>query len=1497
MKYPVRLFLGNDEVEFSTPPEILFNYSVTELTNPTIVKNSYSKTITIEGTPQNNRIFGHIYNMERLQNYNGTTTGSDFNPLIKTDFTLYYNGSIYESGYFKLDEVRRNDNNIEYDITLYGGLGNFFYNLSFREDGNPMELSDLTYWYEKWSGKNLGFNITKETIRDAWSAATHYTPATMYNTINFAPCYNGIPENLSADKVLINNSGTTDFRSSSTSFPSYQRYSMGTTNEELTEWEAFDLRSYLQRPVIKVAEIIDACCDPTNNGGYTVYLDQSFFNIENPYYYNAWMTLPLLTELDVPETVSTPLTISAITKQEDFLYNLNSGAMGNTTNVSFDMGLKFTPSDGYSGDSVYLLRDYTANGGTTLQSRFVKSFQFESFYMIQMLGYNATGQIAAVSEMYRIITPPDGDYVVKEATWQKDEFEEYSPETTVNDVKTIAGKFTKVNGEYIFTDMDGNEQILHFSFPSDAQFSSLKLKIVPYYTESMRRTWQGGSSSLKGATYVKFWDTIHTHSNTWQDEHYVPNLNKVLGTVSYIPKGATGTTETFDGFYTGRYYSKKDLLTLGVTPAQFLLSYAKIFGLYFVKDVESNTINILTRHDFYQRDVKVNINDLVDKGSDIKITPASPKYQYYDFSLDQVESEAGKQYRDTYGNDYGAAIVNTNYQYEKEHKKVLDGNIFKSAVNVLEKDKYYLKPYFYTSGINVWHGGPTYINNVFSYWYYNSASIDSSQEHTRDSNVMTGQTLNPDGLRYYDLFPKPQFHDVQNKATDGSMVLLFQTDKIDMAGIGYHLTDDTERMYTLNGGKPCWILTNGTTDGDGNVIALDVELVPVFSRDIYRGNYITASWDMGSPLATYVPNKFVSSWQSIFSKGWKSYITDLYNVNTRILKCRCLLRERPNPEWLRRFYWFDNSYWRLNEIKDWNISSFDTTEMEFIKVQDISDYDNVPFTNRAVIEWNLDTYSIGQNGGTITGHILVSDGSYIYTDDEYYPISVQYSGGSTGTLGEYSDYIDPTAAQGVTKVPVTLTIPANTSEESRTITFRVVEGAMPDEKVYPVTITQAGAEIERKNYLAMDIVSGGTIAWKKVGTEASKVIEYSKDEGENWSSITSNSGSVINVSAGDRVVFRGNNVRYGSPTNNGTTFSGGTAYFNLSGNIMSLIYGDDFEGQTTLVSANTFQFLFKNTNVISASGLTLPATTLAEDCYRSLFLNCTSLVDFPNLPATTLTPYCYHSMFYGCTSLTSAPILHSTSLARNCYCAMFQDCTSLTTAPALPATTLAQYCYSEMFQGCTSLITAPVLSAATLVERCYQIMFSGCSSLNYVRCLATDISANNCTTNWLSGVAATGTFVKANETTWNRGTNGIPTGWTVVDSGDTPIFNCYLDFSYGDVTAPQTATWDEYDIYYNTTGGNPIEDGSLMMSISCGTILYQGNTWNPTSSSYYSVSSPFGDTGSVSQIEVPQSLAGQTIYLKVEFGSAEAGQAIYSSVVMVQIPSSGGTVNVTIPQF
>ena len=58
-------------------------------------------------------------------------------------------------------------------------------------------------------------------------------------------------------------------------------------------------------------------------------------------------------------------------------------------------------------------------------------------------------------------------------------------------------------------------------------------------------------------------------------------------------------------------------------------------------------------------------------------------------------------------------------------------------------------------------------------------------------------------------------------------------------------------------------------------------------------------------------------------------------------------------------------------------------------------------------------------------------------------------------------------------------------------------------------------------------------------------------------------------------------------------------------------------------------------------------------------------------------------------------------------------------------------------------------------------MFNGCSQLNYIKCLATDISASDCTNNWVYGVASSGTFIRDANTRWGVGENGIPNGWDV----------------------------------------------------------------------------------------------------------------------------------------
>ncbi len=201
---------------------------------------------------------------------------------------------------------------------------------------------------------------------------------------------------------------------------------------------------------------------------------------------------------------------------------------------------------------------------------------------------------------------------------------------------------------------------------------------------------------------------------------------------------------------------------------------------------------------------------------------------------------------------------------------------------------------------------------------------------------------------------------------------------------------------------------------------------------------------------------------------------------------------------------------------------------------------------------------------------------------------------------------------------------------------------------------------------------------------------------------------------------------------------------------------------TTLAESCCSNMFAECTKITAAPSFIGSATPMGEYTYSGMFKECTSLTSVPaSLPNADMKWMCCYTMFQGCTSLTTAPALPATTLDNGCYRSMFQGCTSLTTAPDLPATTMKSDCYMKMFSGCTSLTKAPDLPATSLTTGCYDRMFTNCSNLNYVKCLATSsINSDRSTNGWLSGVAATGTFVKAANVTWPEGSNGIPTGWT-----------------------------------------------------------------------------------------------------------------------------------------
>lgn len=333
-----------------------------------------------------------------------------------------------------------------------------------------------------------------------------------------------------------------------------------------------------------------------------------------------------------------------------------------------------------------------------------------------------------------------------------------------------------------------------------------------------------------------------------------------------------------------------------------------------------------------------------------------------------------------------------------------------------------------------------------------------------------------------------------------------------------------------------------------------------------------------------------------------------------------------------------------------------------------------------------------------------------------------------------------------------------------------------------------------KDYFTIQALEEGNVYFKYQQwspTTTQRYMEYSKDHGETWVR-TSNVNNkeavmVIPMSKGEIAFVRGDNDTLASYYESDATYYNPFFYsdikFNVYGNIMSLIHGNDFVNETT-VTNNMFESLF-----CDYRSLDLDTTRL--EC---LIINAENLI----LPATTLAEYCYQKMF--------------------------RYCTLLTTAPKLPATTLAEGCYYEMFADCTTLTIAPELLATTLVNECYTYMFEDCTSLNYIKAMFTTTPSSRHTYDWVKGVASTGTFVMNDTAEWYvTGSNGIPTGWTVKSIKYPIIAELYFD-DYPNNN--RNNVWNDYD---DIVARN-IEDPEGM---GCNKMVYRGQTIEIDGQIYY----------------------------------------------------------------
>ena len=186
-----------------------------------------------------------------------------------------------------------------------------------------------------------------------------------------------------------------------------------------------------------------------------------------------------------------------------------------------------------------------------------------------------------------------------------------------------------------------------------------------------------------------------------------------------------------------------------------------------------------------------------------------------------------------------------------------------------------------------------------------------------------------------------------------------------------------------------------------------------------------------------------------------------------------------------------------------------------------------------------------------------------------------------------------------------------------------------------------------------------------------------------------------------------------------------------------------------------------------APNLILPYMSGIPGVYERLFMGVTfgdTFMPYELLSTTGVSKGAFNSAFRESNILAAPNLPVSKVIPSTCYANMFNRCRDLRIVldMELSADEIGKEACLQMFYLCSSLDETPVLKIKTLNDSCYKNMFKGCSNLNYIKCLATDISATDCTYDWVNGVRSTGTFIKsANMSGWTTGTSGIPAGWTV----------------------------------------------------------------------------------------------------------------------------------------
>ena len=864
-----RLFIENREIELDESVQFAITKQFEDLSNPTNIINDWSKTVSIPFTATNNAIFGHIYNPDRLivVGSSNTLTGIYFDPLKKLDMRLQDGDNVLMTGYAKMNEIKQSKGKGTYEITLFGQLGKVLQEMSkitFNTTTDDTKyLIDGSQYLEEYINKELVYNSWKSTgqkqsvLQEKWYYIMNPQTGEVVKKPNLAYKVTdiiGFAPNNSFD----NGFDYKTFQTKSSKFETFTSVLEKGNFEEMTgaspdnaipngllPREIGEYRSYLQIPFIywnKFFQMFNKKAKELT--GYTIELDDTWFNSSNPYYYNLVMMAarPYDNQSDDIYT-------------NGYYFRILGGTnlrWGSTWNVNTDgyLGISTEASD---KNETYPLLNSSTFTVTTNEKVWLSPIKF----VMQVPASYANSKRQTVNwkkdktlQIRKDIINADTNEIIDST------YAYYGPSVTPSyNTFTVPAESYEINASYNGWDITLPAQTITKNIGSATH---LKVKYTARFNAAAGDSpWEsnGGTYNPSGSSYL--------YTNNY------PDMNAV--TISFPV--STGTKITFNDLWNNEF-----------SPFSEIIKYCKIFRIAISVDDANKTIKYTRQNTYFNSYKILDWTDKIDFSKDYTIKPISFENKYVLFNYEKSDLKGQEDYQKRFGYNYGEKILNTNYNFNSETKKLF------------EKEKVY-----------------TSINNSDNVLSWTSLYNNKQIVYTNSGELFVLCKDKDD--KYKKQFGNYFFF--QGLAT-------FSTQSPMRSVV---ITDDSDLQIDNN--IKCYGQTWNYTDA-GTYPKLTT---------IWTDNGQKKLCIFNKPSTTYSSAQDFTNAKGIYDLFWKNYLDERYNIQNKIMTCYLRLSQTDFVNFkFSNFVKIGNMLYFVNKIYDFNVESNGTTKVDLISIQDINGY-------------------------------------------------------------------------------------------------------------------------------------------------------------------------------------------------------------------------------------------------------------------------------------------------------------------------------------------------------------------------------------------------------------------------------------------------------------------------------------------------------------------------------------------------------------------------------